>query len=693
MLFLSGADWINVAQIAALFIQSVFQGIQMGVIVNLMTKITDGPWLLEQARKYGIMFDKILIKYANAIYNYFVQIIDGTLFTPEVIDGIMTRLYIIVGVFIFFKLAALAIKYIVSPEQFLDAKVGGETLIKRILIGCVTIIAMPLIFDIAMGIQSAIIKDNVIAKILLPKEIYHNFQAHRDESGKYIGMIIFQGFFSWNETVPGDAASDAKNNYDMVIKYNDIELFNEGNINKEVGDIFVFSYVPIISTLAIGYFLVTLLRYAMEVLVRSIKLAFLQIIAPFSIIKWMLDPSDNDSLKKWLNTTISTYLIIFLRVFSLFFISMMAYYLKNGIPTSNGGVQSLITSDADAGLKALIALALFAFLKELPKLISDLFGYNLQENEAIGSIINTGVGVAKGFALGKVGMEVQKPMMGLGIASSAAGAAGGAIQSGISGFQKGGVKGALSGSFGGVSGGLGQINSLMGGAISSNFGNSALAPLTRGTGSIVQGSSYGSGVDKNKENNENNINVNQQDSNTLNYSTVAKAIVEEYKSKGVSNIDEKQVEKIIQDLKVDPQNITSEHRAQIDREIYKMSASSTGANDASRTVMGTPSSQNNSSNTTVNFDSHNHFNSSSSTGETSSPSQNITHDHTVEVGSPGPTVDVGRSESQYSPPPTPEPVNSVTPPFDTTVTRNPVESTEQLNPKVASNDNSGKSDA
>lgn len=475
--------------IIGLLVQTAAQITQIVIIRKLLNGMVNGEWLLEQARKYGFYFDQLLIKYANQIYNYFTEILNGTLFTKDVIDHFTSRAYILVGIFIFFKLCILAIKYIAAPEQFLDSKTGGEQLIKRILFGSLIIIVLPMVFDIAMGIQSAIIKDNVIEKLILPNEVYEDIQKNKGNVGKRIGMTILTGFFGWNEVVMHD--SDYVN-YQMMLQYESPEYISyKAMTKKDSNDNYKFSYVPIISTLAIGYFLLTLVRYTMEITYRSIKLLFLQIIAPFSIVKYMLDPADNDSLKKWLNTTISTYILIFVRMLTLWFIAMMTYYLKNGIPSSDGTV-SLLQSDTDGVLKALIVLGMFAFLKELPKLISELFGYNLQDNEAIGGILNQATGAIKGWATGVVGMKTMKDS-GL-YWAQLGGAIGGGVASGAQAFNShrdnklrlnsnepdraGSVASFISH---GVAPGLNSFTNMNAQMVSSNFGNSILGPLTRPT--------------------------------------------------------------------------------------------------------------------------------------------------------------------------------------------------------------------
>lgn len=589
-------DGILIGQGVISLAQTVIQIVQMFAIKNLMENMVNGEWLLAQARKWGLYFDKILLKYANLVYNYFVQILEGNLFTPELIDGIMNRLYIIVGLVIFFKLATLAMKYIASPEAFLDGKTGGEQLIKRILFGCVLIILMPLIFETALNLQAAIISDNLIGKILLPEEIYKDYQKDKSNTGKKIGMMILSGFFTWNDAVSPNAkgATKVRNQYDRVVKYNDLQYFDEEQINEKIpkddGE-YMISYVPIISTLAIGYYLVTLLKYAAEVVLRSFKLAFLQIIAPFSIVKWMLDPADNESLKKWINATVSTYIMLFLRVLTLWIIAMMAYYLKNGVPTDSG-VVSLITADTDEVLKALIVIGMFAFLKELPKLISDLFGYNLAENETIAGVANQAVGVVKGLALGKVGLENQRGIMNLGIASGVVGgigAAGGSAAKAMSNTSDGaktGTKVAV-----GITHGLGNaginVTNAFGGAwsnaVSTNFGSSPLGAFGRGANGYTNANyTYDDRADYSKVgktpeekkaskaannafNNVNNLNQSNQNKNQIDvtnqdtFNRFCETMIRDFKADYGGTISDAMIkETILKTDSVDPSAMTRE---------------------------------------------------------------------------------------------------------------------------------------
>ncbi len=482
MLFMAAADVLTWIQTLANGGVLILQATQMGLIIGLMNKITDGAWLLTQARKFCIEFDQILVKYSEKVYGYFTDIVGGTLLTPEIVNDLMSRVYIIVGLFIFFKLAMVAMKYMVNPEQFVDDKLGAQTLVKRVILGSLIIILIPIIFSTANRLQKAIIQDRVIEKIILPGDAYEKLVKGKN-TGRSMAMLVFRGFFSWNKSIKPDEAKIFYNKYNKVIKYDDLTLLDKDLINEEKDGKHVIEYVPIISTLAVGYLLFMLIKYAMEVAFRSFKLVFLQVLSPFVIVNYMLDPSKEEVMKKWVNSTVSTYLLIFIRVMTIWFATLICYYFTNGVGDDG---TSLLRTDQDQLLKALIILAVFAFLKDLPKLISEIFGYNLQENETIGGIMNQGVGILKGFAIGKVAMGVTKGLRATSMATSGISAASGAVGGASKGLANSNglgklatTRNVLNSSTFGMGAGMSTMTSVAGSALSSAMGQSILSPIAQ----------------------------------------------------------------------------------------------------------------------------------------------------------------------------------------------------------------------
>lgn len=507
MFFLGIVDVLQYGQLILNGLASVATLVQVGFMAYLMNQITNGAWLLKQARHFCIYFDQMIVKFADKVYGYFTQLAGGTLLTADVIDGLMNRVYILIGLFIFFKLAMVAIKYMINPEQFLDDKLGAQTLVKRTIIGSLIIIMIPFIFDTANRIQEAIISDRVIEKIILPEDAYRELVKTR-HPGRDLAMTVFKGFFTWNPSISPESETKVYNSYNKAVGdggYNDIGLFDRGLINKESGGVYVIDYVPIISTLATGYLLFMLIKYAMEIAFRSFKLVFMRLLSPFVIVNYMLDPSKEDVMKKWVNATISTYLMIFIRVLTVWFAVLISYYLNKGV---NG---TSLLNEPDALLKTLIILGLFAFLKDLPKIVSEIFGYNLQENETIGGIMNQATGIIKGFAFAKVAQGVTRGARVAGMAGSSLGAAGGfsgGVAEGVN--QNNGKFNArtLTGGFSNLNKGASGLSSMMGSTISSSMGSTILSPVAQTANASSQSivfderTKYGYSAPKEKGKNE-----------------------------------------------------------------------------------------------------------------------------------------------------------------------------------------------
>lgn len=481
------ADWINVGLTSAqLVLQSVF-GVHQWIMMENMWEV---DWLIEKARGISFEFDTTLLTHASKIYDYYKQILTGEIFTKEVVTDIMSRLYVFIGILILFRLATVFIKYVVSPEAFNDTKQGAGNLVKRVVLGCVIIAVIPVGFSFARRIQVAVIDDRIIEKTLLPADAYK--ELAEEDLGNRITMMVFRGFFRWNPRVSKNKHLDVYNEYEKLLVYDNVDIssFDADNVTEKEDGEYLIEYFPILSTLSIGFVLYTFVKYALELALRSIKLAFLQIIAPFIVVDYMLKPGDDETLKKYMNITISTYLIIFMRVLTVWIIGLLSFYLEKGVPgnTDAAGnyITSLVQANSDMFMKAMIVLAAFAFLKDFPKLMSELTGYNFQENEAIEGLMQKGVGVIKGFAMGKamhgIAKEQYLKTAGFQVAGTALGA-GSNMSSTIGTAKKPGAGGASGGGVGGSASGGGMTNKQTIGLAGVNF----MGDMSKGMGSAVGG--------------------------------------------------------------------------------------------------------------------------------------------------------------------------------------------------------------
>ena len=69
------------------------------------------------------------------------------IFTSETIQDITARIYVVLAVFMIFKLAFSLIQYLVNPDQVNDKQAGMGKLVSRTATAFILLIAVPIIFD------------------------------------------------------------------------------------------------------------------------------------------------------------------------------------------------------------------------------------------------------------------------------------------------------------------------------------------------------------------------------------------------------------------------------------------------------------------------------------------------------------------------------------------------------------------
>lgn len=441
-------------------------------------------------------FDKLLITFIGSFYKYFEIIINGELLSDSVVKGMMDRVYLLVGVFVVFRLGMLLFNYMLNPSEVMDEKVGVNALIKRVILGLILIIFMPNIFGFAFRIQEAILKDQVIERIIMPDTDMEKVMKYKEKHGvgKIIGMTVFNGFFN----VAGSAGNDKKvntayvkamkidQNYDLSVIDNLGEGIGGGILYESNGE-YAFDYFPIFSTIVLGFVLYLLIQYCLDAVVRSFKLSVLQVIAPVCIVEYMINGDRNEVFKSWRKSVIATFAMLFMRVASIWFVAYVAMLMQ---PGSGVETTSLLARE-DYLLKAIIVLGLLAFMMDFPKMMSDVFGLDLDQSGSVKNVMGKAMGAAV------AGLAVGGAVAGMGM--KAAGATKGTLKGGLtslagkdSSFAKG-----LNNPF---KTGAGQIGALAGNAAA---GVGALAKSATKGGSVKSNyagikSSMNSAVDKAK---------------------------------------------------------------------------------------------------------------------------------------------------------------------------------------------------
>ncbi len=413
-------------------------------------------WFQTLMRQFFFNLDRIIYGFISSLYDLIISIARTSVLSQADIADMADRIYKLLAIFMVFKVTFSLIMYVVNPDDFTDKEKGVSKLGLNIMISLGLLVLTPYIFNMAFQLQTIILEDNSIAAIIFGKKAESKSGVnYLMDAGDSMEFIAMQPFFYPDSSlnVNGEnVLAPCTQVYDFEGQLNDecmtalesitddynfssttlatykrgLETKNHDLIFRQDlatatynNETFVMDYKYLFST-AIGIVIVLLLlSYCMDIAVRSLKLAFLQLIAPIPIISYVDPKSGKDGLfKKWYQMCFKTFLSLFIRLLAIYFaiyiISMVAD-LKLVDVINGSYVRSKLI-----GLFVLIGALIFA--KQFPKILEGL-GIKLDdkftlnplkkiENEALGGkqiakgVKNTARaagGFASGLALGAVG--------------------------------------------------------------------------------------------------------------------------------------------------------------------------------------------------------------------------------------------------------------------------------------------------
>lgn len=376
-------------------------------------------------RSFFFFIDRAIYELTRISYELFHQLSGLSILGESSFEKFTSRVYLLLGIFALFKIAFALIGMFVNPDSFSDSKNGGGKLIKKVIVVLLLITFVPTIFKLGFTLQGIILDNNVLPTIILgsssnperSREVYEN-------GGRMISSTVFKSFFR--------PTSDSQGNYNFtgcpdckdIYEKEDSDISDFSSVLNEVNEDgkYVFDYNIFVSTIAGLATAFLLITFAFDVAIRSVKLTFLQLIAPIPIIMSVDPKKGEDGLKKWISNTTSTYLDLFMRLIIIYFVVyLLAELTRNGGNsitlfryTSSGDL--IQAEDINAFATVFIIFGLLLFAKQAPNLIYDLLGikppsggFGLNPMKKLSSIPLLGgvaaAGAYAGFGLAKSGLK------------------------------------------------------------------------------------------------------------------------------------------------------------------------------------------------------------------------------------------------------------------------------------------------
>lgn len=455
--------------------------------------MTTTGWITDRLHDIFFAVDSVIYGFITKLYELLLYLANLNLFGNEgVTSGLGTftqRVYVLLGIFMLFKVSFSILRYLVSPDSFSDKSKGMGKLVTNVLVTLVLLVLTPSIFKFAFDIQKIIISDNVISKLVFGTatgtEINHSNGAN-SVLAEDMEFLVFGAFFTTNPDISefdscggaqalGTVAMATAGNGECINKVADV-VTNQGHV--DVGDFFrtddtgynrnfqefgnlvnlakdqkyYFNYSFGFSTLIGLFVVIMLLSYCIAVAVRAVKLYFLQVIAPIPIVSY-IDPSQgkDGAMIKWAKECGKTYVSLFIRLaiifLSFYLINLISQtVLANKVDYYNGDVP---TGAMNVFVTLLLIIGTLIFANQVPKLLENMFGIKFtgeftvnplkkikESSLASGAIAGT-TGLATGAVLG--GMTAFNTGRGMGKSIP------GSIGSGIGGIFSGAVRGAKGG--------------------------------------------------------------------------------------------------------------------------------------------------------------------------------------------------------------------------------------------------------
>lgn len=365
-------------------------------------------FLSEGLRSIALGLDSVAFSLLGSIYGLFSTIASLSLIDEKTVNSIINNMYVVVGIFAFFRIAVLLINAMITPDALAKQGAGLSKIAVNTVIMIVLLVFTPTLFELSRDVSKKIVDGHYVEKVFLNTDTNDANPSNAMERIAVGALITVNDQFldtseeSKGKLVPNsDCTGDCEkavyclqdinginyetdDNGDYVLDENgkkkkafkgDCLDDNEGIIWSKLSDYnavtkkktYVYNYKYFILTIVGWVMAYVLLSFTFDVAKRMVELAILEILAPL-FIATIVDPKSMQSgaFKKWLKTLGSSYVSLFIRQASVAIMLLCAKLLMAWTPTENANIGFFG--------KLIILLGVLIFVKGFPKWISNMVG-------------------------------------------------------------------------------------------------------------------------------------------------------------------------------------------------------------------------------------------------------------------------------------------------------------------------------
>lgn len=323
-------------------------------------------------------------------------------------EEIMDRVYVILGIFMLFKVTISLITYLVNPDKINDKEQGVGKLTSRVITVLIMLIGLPTFFSLMTEAQNKLLP--VVPRVIIGTA---NKLSSEDVSGisSNMALTMIQGFAHVKD---GCSNTPVENLSGFLAHINDSCESSEGSTQGN-SKAYAYDYLPIISTITGVIMIYVVFSLCLSVTIRAFKLIILRSIAPIPVLSYIDPKSSKDGpFAAWTKTFFSTWAELFINLGIIYFIVYIIDYMLSGDAYKQFFTKGMLAIDGVFFL-AFIIIGLLMFAKQAPKFTLDALGIKSKGNFArmLGmgaTAIGMGGNVASQFAA----RQAKNPGHGLG---------------------------------------------------------------------------------------------------------------------------------------------------------------------------------------------------------------------------------------------------------------------------------------
>ena len=418
---------------------------------------TDPSMGSDLIRSFFAVFDSIAVGLLRSIYEVFFLVANATIVSGDVIKVFYSRIQLILGILMIFKLAMAILNIIINPDTVKDQKQGPGKMVIRIVMALFMLtLVIPInipnaadkslnayindhgiLFGFLYKAQDSILSENILAKLILGISTTDSTATSNgmninnlSDVGNTMASIVLKVFVRINvfdDTAPAcdSTLEDDKCGNTVCPDVVNQSHYAEENVDPQVilfhlndacGGIkrlspdqerYAFAYTPIVGAIAMLIMTIVITGFTVDIAVRALKLAVLRLVAPVPIITYINPPKQGGgAFDNWTKSLISTYVDLFVRLAIVYFgLFMLQIVMNGGMDIFGSNAQGFTFTSGVAFV--FVILGILVFIRQAPQFIKDILGIKGKPmgNVGLSSLLGgtamaVGGGGLAGFGLG-----------------------------------------------------------------------------------------------------------------------------------------------------------------------------------------------------------------------------------------------------------------------------------------------------